>query len=72
MHFALGESISFIEKSYYSISIYNIGDKFSMNTFDVYMIITLIYQYIIPLVYLVFAYTRMAMKLWRNKIPGKH
>ena len=43
-----------------------------MNTFDVYMIITLVYQYIIPLVYLIFAYTRMAVKLWRNKIPGKH
>ena len=42
-----------------------------MNTFDVYMIITLVYQYIIPLVYLIFAYTRMALKLWRNKIPGK-
>ena len=71
MRNTVGESVSFIEKSDHSISIYNIGDKFSMNTFDVYMIITLVYQYIIPLVYLIFAYTRMALKLWRNKIPGK-
>ena len=47
------------------------GDKFSMNRFDSYMITTLVYQYILPLGYLIFAYTRMALKLWRNKIPGK-
>ena len=49
---------------------FSLGDRFSMNTFDIYMLITLVYQYVIPLGYLVFAYTRMAIKLWRNQIPG--
>ena len=53
------------------IGIHSLGDKYSMNTFDIYIYGTLVYQYIIPLGYLIFAYTRMAFKLWRNKIPGK-
>ena len=52
------------------LSIYSLGDRFSMNTFDVYMIITLFYQFVTPLGYMIFAYTRMSIKLWHNQVPG--
>ena len=28
-------------------------------------------QYVIPFIYLILAYTRMSLKLWRSPIPGK-
>lgn len=51
-------------------SIYSLGDRFSMNIFDIYMLVTLVYQYLVPLGCMIFAYSRMSIKLWRNQTPG--
>lgn len=51
-------------------NVVNFGQKFFTSTYDVYVFLTFMYQYIIPLMYLIFAYSRMSLKLWRNQIPG--
>ncbi len=50
--------------------IVNFGSKYFETTHDAYIVATLMVQYVLPLVYLVFAYSRMSLKLWRNQIPG--
>ena len=39
---------------------------------DLYAFFTSAVSYVIPLMYLIFAYTKMSMKLWHSPIPGNH
>ena len=48
----------------------NLGLNHFKNYFDVYVFGTLFYQYLCPLAYLTFTYTKMSFKLWKNPTPG--
>ena len=46
------------------------GRRYFSSMMDFYNVLTLLYQYLIPLTYLGFAYTRMSIKIWYNKAPS--
>ena len=41
-----------------------------MENYDIYMLVLLFYQYLIPLVILAFVYGKMSVILWETKAPG--
>ena len=48
----------------------HLGSKFFVNSRNFYIFVTMMYQFVIPLLYLTFAYARMSIAMSKTPVPG--
>ena len=63
-------TLSLLEDTTILHSILNKGNGYFTSIYDFYVFITMVYQYLLPLMYLTITYTKMSIRLWNSQTPG--